>query len=128
VKKGRREAAMVDVGQLAAETVRILSLALPAAKLMAGKAEEGFAGEAGKKLLAWLTERMTAPVAKETLARAMAEPEKPRNITALQGEIEGMAEEDPDFRSELEKRVQEAGGSLKIQNATTRAMGTGRFR
>jgi hypothetical protein len=86
---------------------------------MDSQAEEGFAGEAGEKLLAWLTERMTAPAAKETLARAIAEPEKPRHITALQGEIEGMAEEDAEFRRELEKLVEEAGGSFGTQNATT---------
>ena len=116
---------MTDVMLLATETVKALMFALPAAKLMAGKAEEGFATEAGKSLLAWLTEKMTTPVAKETLARALQNPEKQRNLSALEGEIAGLAEDEPEFRRELEERLRAGGISLDSRSQTATATGDG---
>jgi hypothetical protein len=110
---------MTEIARLAAETMQLLAVALPAAKLMANKVEETIATEAGKKLLNWITERFSSsPAAKETLARAVAEPEKPRHLAALQNEIEGLAEDDPTFREELTKHLEAAGAQFRIHNQT----------
>ncbi|MBB5057438.1 hypothetical protein HDF16_002144 [Granulicella aggregans] len=94
-------------------------MALPAAKLMANKAEETVAAKGGKKLLSWLTEKLSSsPVAKETLARAGADPGKPRKLLAVQNEIEGMAEDYHTFLEEPAKHIEATGVSLTNQSQT----------
>ena len=94
---------MIDITQLAQDTITTLAPLLPIATTLGAQAGEGFAKEAGKGLFEWVRGQFKGKPAEAVLDRAIAEPENPFRQTALRNEIEEMATNDPAFRAELER-------------------------
>jgi hypothetical protein len=95
-----QEKPMLDITYLAQEAINALT---PVLTLAAAKAGEGFLSEPGAKLYNWLTEKVKGTPSAEPLNRAVAEPQNPRRLQALQLEIEDLADKDQHFRQQLEE-------------------------
>jgi len=104
---------MIEVVQLAQEVVNLVGPVLIAAKSMAGKAEEEAAKEFGKTVFGWLRDRFTGKPAEKVLDEARAEPGE-QQLRYLRRAIEDMADDDPEFRSELEKLLKSGRESIQV--------------
>ncbi|MBB5057429.1 hypothetical protein HDF16_002135 [Granulicella aggregans] len=97
---------MIEIAQLAQETMAVLTPLLPLAKELAAKAGDGAATEAGKALLGWLSSAFQGKSTK--LERSIEKPEDKTRQNALEAEIVEMAETDESFRTQLAELVRAA--------------------
>ncbi len=118
---------MIDVTQLASDSVALLTPLLPLAAQAAGKLAdhitEGFLSEPGAKLFDWITEQFKGKPAAATLDRAIAEPQNQHRLESLRIEILELAEKDALFREQLERLV--AAGTKETITATQIASPSG---
>jgi hypothetical protein len=99
---------------------------LPAAAVLGEKARDGFAGEAGKTLLALIVAQFKGKPAEAVLDRALADPQNPRRLEALRLDIEELAEQDPVFREQLARLLQAAREEqLSVNTQTSTVTGHG---
>jgi hypothetical protein len=115
-----------------------VTLAGVAVALLATKAVEAAGGEAGKRLVSELWDKVKAKLAgKEALADVEAKPDDQRAWAALELRLEEALKAEPAFQEELEKlvgEIQEKGGEriTKLvanvtgdRNVTTQIAGSG---
>ena len=100
---------MIDVTQLANDSVALLTPLLPLATHAAGKLADhitdGFLSEPGVKLFDWITEQFRGKPAAVSLERAIAEPQNQHRLDSLRIEILELAEKDALFREQLAELV-----------------------
>jgi hypothetical protein len=97
---------MIEIAQLAQDAIAAIAPLLPVVTTLAGKTQEGFAGEAGKTLFNWIVSQVKGKPAESVLDRALADPRNPRRLESLRLDIEELAEQDPAFREHLAELVQ----------------------
>ncbi|WP_411892550.1 hypothetical protein [Yoonia sp. SDW83-1] len=99
-----------------------IALLYPAAKKAAGQVAEGFLADfsddayaAAGRFLAWLKKKWSNnPKGQRAIEDLESDPEDEISRQALKARLAQAAEDDPDFRHELEQQIKASGAALSI--------------